>query len=116
MIFFACDPANPTLVAHLAAGKRGVTVADGRVVLRAGTDEIRLSRLVDAPYIGKAKQSKNIANVLAGIAAGWAMDLGKEVLTTGMKTFGIELADPAALIPQLAKKSQIAKKPATARK
>ena len=116
VIFFACDPANPTLVAHLAAGKRGVTVADGRVVLRAGTDEIRLSRLVDAPYIGKAKQSKNIANVLAGIAAGWAMDLGKEVLTTGMKTFGIELADPAALIPQLAKKSQIAKKPATARK
>jgi cyanophycin synthetase len=31
-------------------------------------------------YIGKAKQSKNIANVLAGIAAGWALDLGKEVL------------------------------------
>ena len=27
VIFFACDPANPVLAAHLAAGKRGVTVA-----------------------------------------------------------------------------------------
>jgi cyanophycin synthetase len=32
------------------------------------------------PLIGKAKQPKDIANVLAGIAAGWALDLGKEVL------------------------------------
>jgi cyanophycin synthetase len=116
VIFFACNPANPMLVAHLAAGKRGVTVVDNRIVLRSGTDEIRLCRLVDAPYIGKARQPKNIANVLAGIAGGWAMGLSKEVLTTGIKTFGLELVDPAALIPQLAKKSQPAKKPASARK
>ena len=94
---------------------RGVTVADKRVVLRSGADEIRLSRLVDTPYIGKAKQAKNIANVLAGIAAGWAMGLSKEVMTTGMKTFGLELADPASLILQPATKSQ-PKKPAPARK
>ena len=59
---------------------------------------------------------KSYLDGLAGIAAGWAMDLGKEVLTTGMKTFGIDLVDPAELIPQLAKKSQPAKKPAIARK
>ena len=116
VLFFACNPANPTLLAHLAAGKRGVTVADNRIVLRAGADETRLCRLVDAPYIGKAKQPKHIANVLAGVAAGWALGLSLEVLTTGIKTFGLELADPAALIPQLAKKSPFAKKPATAGK
>ncbi|AXS80610.1 cyanophycin synthetase [Dechloromonas sp. HYN0024] len=116
VIFFAVNPANPILLAHLAAGKRGVTVSDKRIVLRSGADEIRLSRLVDAPYIGKPKQAKNIANVLAGVAAGWALGLSKEVLTTGIKTFGLELVDPAALIPQLAKKSQPAKKPASARK
>jgi cyanophycin synthetase len=110
VIFFSCDPANPTLLTHLAAGKRGVTVADNRIVLRSGADETRLSRLVDAPYIGKAKQAKNIANVLAGIAAGWALGLSQEVMTTGLKTFGLELANPAALI------LQPAKKPATARK
>lgn len=116
VIFFACDPANPVLVAHLAAGKRGVTVVDNRIVLRAGANETRLCRVVDSPYIGKAKSAKNIANVLAGVAAGWAMDLGQEVLTTGIKTIGLELADPAALLPQRAKKSQPAKKPAVARK
>jgi cyanophycin synthetase len=54
--------------------------------------------------------------LLAGLAAGWALGLSQDVLTTGAKTFGIELTDPAALIPQLARKSQPAKKPATARK
>ena len=68
------------------------------------------------PISARPSKPKNIANVLAAIAAGWAMGLSKEVLTTGMKTFGLELTDPAALIPQLAKKSQPAKKPATARK
>jgi cyanophycin synthetase len=112
VIFFAVDPANPVLVAHLAAGKRGVTVVDNRIVLRAGAEEIRLCRLIDAPYIGKAKAAKNVANVLAGIAAGWAMGLSQEVLTTGIKTIGLELADPAALLPQRARKSPAAKKPA----
>jgi cyanophycin synthetase len=37
-------------------------------------------------------------------------------MITGIKTFGLELVDPAALIPQLAKKSQPAKKPASVRK
>ena len=115
VIFFAVDPANPVLVAHLAAGKRGVTVVDNRIVLRSGNDETRLCRLIDAPYIGKAKQAKHIANVLAGIAAGWALGLSQEVMTTGLKTFGLELADPASLILQPAKKSQ-PKKPANARK
>lgn len=115
VIFFAVDPANPVLVAHLAAGKRGVTVVDNRIVLRSGSDETRLCRLIDAPYIGKAKQAKHIANVLAGIAAGWALGLSQEVMTTGLKTFGLELADPASLILSPAKKSQ-PKKPATARK
>ncbi len=53
--------------------------------------------------------------MLAGIAAGWALGLSQEVMTTGLKTFGLELADPASLILSPAKKSQ-PKKPATARK
>ncbi|WP_153145786.1 cyanophycin synthetase [Dechloromonas sp. H13] len=116
VIFFACDAANPVLVAHLAAGKRGVTVADNRIVLRSGSDEIRLCRLVDAPYIGKAKAPPKIANVLAGVAAGWALGLSQDVLTTGVKTFGLALPDPATLLAQRAKNPQPARKPATARK
>ena len=116
VIFFACDPANPVLAAHLAAGKRGVTVVDNRIVLRAGGDEIRLCRLIDAPYIGKTKSPTKIANVLAGVAAGWALGLSQDVLTTGIKTFGLALPDPATVLSQRAKQAQPARKPAAVRK
>ena len=116
VIFFACDPANPVLAAHLAAGKRGVTVVDNRIVLRAGTDEIRLCRLIDAPYIGKTKSPTKIANVLAGVAAGWALDLSQDVLATGIKTFGLALPDPATVLSQRAKQAHPARKPAAVRK
>ena len=112
VIFFACDAANPVLAAHLAAGKRGVTVVDNRIVLRTGSDEIRLCRLIDAPYIGKTKSPKKIANVLAGVAAGWALGLSQDVLTTGVKTFGLALPDPATLLSQRARQAQAARKPA----
>jgi len=116
VIFFACDPANPVLAAHLAAGKRGVTVVDNRIVLRAGGDEIRLCRLIDAPYIGKTKAPTKIANVLAGVAAGCALGLSQDVLTTGIKTFGLALPDPATVLSQRAKQAQPARKPAAVRK
>ena len=116
VILFAINPANPALLAHLVSGKRGVTVVDKRIVLRSGSEEIRLCRLLDAPYIGKSKRPEKIANVLAGVAGGWAMGLNQEVLTTGVKTFGLELPDPADLLPVRSKKSSSAKKPAVARK
>ena len=115
VIFFAADPTCPTLAAHLAAGKRGVFVRDSRITLATGSDEIRLCRLGDVPAIGKQKVPATIANVLAGVAAGWALGLTQEVMSTGVKTFGLELPDPTALIPPRPRKSPTAKKPATAR-
>jgi cyanophycin synthetase len=115
VIFFALDAANPVLAAHLAAGKRGVTVADHRIVLRSGSDEVRLCRLADAPYIGKAKKPAHVANVLAGVAAGWALGLSQDVLATGVKTFGLELPDKVTVLSQRATKPLSAKRPAAAR-
>jgi cyanophycin synthetase len=112
VIFFAADPACPAMAEHLAAGKRGVYVRDGRIILGKGSEEIRVCRLGDVPVIGKQKEANTIANVLAGIAVGWAMNLSLEVITTGAKTFGLELTDPAALLPQRNKKPLPAKKPA----
>ena len=36
---------------------------------------------------------------------GWALGLTREVIGTGVKTFGLELPDPAALLPQGARRS-----------
>jgi len=115
VIFYAADPACPPLAEHLAAGKRGVYVSEGRITLGSGPEEIRLCRLGDVPAIGKQKDPATIANVLAAVAAGWAMDLSQEVISTGVKTFGLELPDPAALLPQRSRKSLPAKKPAAVR-
>ena len=116
VIFFAADPACPAMAAHLEDGKRGVFVRDGRIILATGRNEVRLCRLGDVPVIGKAKEAATIANVLAAVAAGWALGLTQEVIGTGVKTFGLELSDPAALLPQSAKKPQPAQKPAATRK
>ncbi|MFZ1444282.1 MAG: cyanophycin synthetase, partial [Candidatus Dechloromonas phosphoritropha] len=105
VIFFAADPACPALAEHIAAGKRGIFVRDGRITLATGGEEIRLCRLGDVPLIGRQKDPSTIANVLAAVAAGWALGLTKEVIGTGVKTFGLELPDPAALLPQSARRS-----------
>ncbi len=104
VIFFTADPSCLKLAEHFAAGKRGVTVSDGRIILRTGGDEIRICRLGDVPLIGKAKKPEDIANVLAAVAAGWALGLTQEVIATGVKTFGLDLPEPEALLPIQAKK------------
>ena len=105
VILFAATPACSTLDAHLSAGGRGVYVSESRIYLGTGQDEIRLCRLGDIPAIGKARKPETIANVLAAVAAGWALGLTQDVIVTGIKTFGLDLADPFALLPRRARKS-----------
>ncbi len=105
VILFATDPDCPALEQHLAAGGRAVYVSESRIYLGTGQDEIRLCRLGDIPAIGKARKPETIANVLAAVAAGWALGLTQDVIVTGIKTFGLDLADPFALLPRRARKS-----------
>ena len=95
VIFFATDPAAPAMAAHLTKGGRGVYVSEGRITLAKGSDAHRLCRLGDSPVIGKAKRPQDIANVLAAVAAGWALGLSEYVLKTGVKTWGLDLPDPS---------------------
>lgn len=98
VIFFAVNRENQAISSHLAAGERAVCVTDGRIVLLSGTEEVKLCRLGDVPMIGKAKKPEDIAAALAATAAGWALGLSKEILKTGLKTYGIELPDLATLL------------------
>lgn len=95
VIFFAPDRRNATLDAHLGSGERGVFVADGFITLATGKEETGLCRLSDVPLIGEGQQPEDVAAVLAAVAAGWALDLTDEVIVTGIKTYGLELPEPA---------------------
>jgi len=103
VIFFAIDPAAPAMAAHLAKGGRGVYVSEGRITLATGSEAQRLCRLGDSPLIGKAKRPQDIANVLAAVAAGWALNLSEYVLKTGVKTWGLDLPDPSISLVEYAR-------------
>lgn len=105
VILFASDPDCPSLKTHLTAGGRAVFARDSRIYLSTGQDEIRLCRLGDIPAIGKRKQPETIANVLAAVAAGWALGLTQDVIVTGIKTWGLELADPFVQPPRRTRKN-----------
>lgn len=105
VVLFSSDAESTVLNAHLDAGKRAVYISESRIFLGTGQDEIRLCRLGDIPAIGKQKSPETIANVLAAVAAGWALGLTQDVIVTGLKTYGLELADPFALLPRRARKS-----------
>ncbi len=103
VIFFAIDPATQVMADHLARGGRGVYVLDGRIILARGSETQRLCRLGDAPAIGKAKRPQDISNVLAAVAAGWALNLTEYVLKTGIKTWGLDLPDPSISLVEFAR-------------
>jgi cyanophycin synthetase len=105
VILFAADPTCPAMAAHLAAGKRGVIVREGRIAITTGTEDAwLLCRLGDVPIIGKQKDPATISNVLAAVAAGWALGVTFDAISTGIKTYGLDLPTPSTLLTQVAKK------------
>ena len=105
VILFAADADCPAMAAHLAAGKRGVIVRDGRIAITTGNDEAWLiCRLGDVPLIGKKKDPATIANVLSAVAAGWALGITFDAISTGIKTYGLDIPNHATLLAQVAKK------------
>jgi len=95
VIFFALDRRNATLEAHLESGGHGVFLAGGCIALSTGRRESSLCLVDDVPLIGRPGRPGDIAAVLAAVAAGWALGLTQEVIGTAVKTYGLELPEPA---------------------
>ncbi len=85
---FSLDPDAPALRESLAAGGRGITVLDGEiVVLRPGSDPDRLVRIVDVPVTLSGLSRYNTANALAAAAAALGLDLPRDAVVEGLRTF-----------------------------
>jgi len=87
IVYFALDPANPVLVAHLAAGGRAATVRDGWIVLCDGPRETRLAHLERVPLVHKGLVDFQVENVLAGAAAAWCLGVPLELVRLGLESF-----------------------------
>ena len=86
VIFFAADPALPTLVEHRAQGGRSVFVRNTDVVLATGEQETTIVGLQGIRLTSDGRNSFQIENVLAATAAAWALGIGPEIIRTGLET------------------------------
>ena len=83
VIFYAFDEHHAVLAAHRAAGERIVFVRDGRIMLAEGEAETRLNTLDTM----KPSTVKYPENVLAAVAAAWALGVPSDLLCGGLRAF-----------------------------
>jgi cyanophycin synthetase len=86
VIFYGADPAGEVLAEHVAMGRRAVSIRNGTVVLQHGSLEIPVLHTT-APPIAAAWNRLDANSILAAIAAGWAMELGVELMASGIETW-----------------------------
>lgn len=90
VIYFAVDPLLPVIGEHLRQGKRAVIVRYDQIMLASAQGEVALIRLSDIPLTKAGKDTAQVENMLAAVAAAWALDVSIDVMRTGVETFFIE--------------------------
>lgn len=86
VIFFAADRNNPVMATHRAQGKRVVYVDNDAIVATEGKQSIRIS-LAGVPITRDGTISFQVENVMASVAAAWAVGLEWGVIRAGLASF-----------------------------
>ncbi len=95
VIFYARDGGHEALVAHRAAGGRGVFLRDGWAVLAAGSAETVCANVDQAGrrFAVPAHAVMPVADpaevLLASIASAWALGISPELMAAGIETFPV---------------------------
>jgi len=84
--FFALDVGNPLMSMHRAQGRRVVFVEDGQLVAAQGNVEHRVA-LAEVPITRDGTVGFQVENVLASVAAAWAVGIDWDKIRLGLKTF-----------------------------
>lgn len=93
VIFFGLTPELPAIISHRAAGKRAVYVREGKIVLATGTSETALVDVAAVPLTYAGRVAFQIENVLAAVAAGWALGISNDLIRAGVVTFDVGQVD-----------------------
>ncbi|MFC0252982.1 cyanophycin synthetase [Massilia consociata] len=84
--FFALDVGNAIMTMHRAQGRRVVFVEDGHLVAARGNVEHRVP-LGEVPITRNGTVGFQVENVLASVAAAWAVGIDWDKIRLGLKTF-----------------------------
>ncbi len=87
VIFFGVEQTLPVLDYHLEQGKRAVFVRHGQIMLAAGKNEIMLAQVAAIPLTADGQPPFQTENVLAAVAAAWALDISINLIRAGIETF-----------------------------
>jgi cyanophycin synthetase len=87
VIYFSRNPESPVLRDHRAKGGKVVTVRDGAIVVAIGRDERRVARVADLPLTHGGRIGFQVDNLLAAVAAGYALGISLDTIRTGIETF-----------------------------
>ena len=84
--FFALDPHSAVLATHRAQGKRVVYTENGHVVAQEGKKFFRIP-LAEVPLTRQGQIGFQTENVMASVAAAWAINVPWETIALGLSTF-----------------------------
>ena len=84
--FFAHEARAPALATHRAQGKRVLFVEEGHIVAAEGKFQMRIP-LSQIPITHNGALKFQVANVMAAIAAGWALKLSFEGMCEALSHF-----------------------------
>ncbi|HEX9172101.1 MAG TPA: cyanophycin synthetase [Telluria sp.] len=84
--FFALDAGHPVMAMHRAQGQRVVFVEDGQLVAAQGKHEHRVS-LSGVPITRGGAIGFQVENVMASVAAAWAIGMSWEAIRAGLASF-----------------------------
>ncbi|MFU1915087.1 cyanophycin synthetase [Bordetella avium] len=93
VLFFGIDPQLPALAQHRTQGKRTVFLRDEHIVLARGEEEEKLAPIAAIPLTHGGRVEFQTENVLAAVAAAWALDIPVDLIRAGIETFDIDQAD-----------------------
>lgn len=90
VIFYAADPAQAVIAAHVGSGGRAVFMRQGKVVLATGASEVFLPgldklTLWQGRHVPTAQDS-----LLAAIAAAWALGIPLNLIGAGIEAFNLD--------------------------
>lgn len=91
VILYAAEPGAPALSSHLQHGGRAVLLRGGDLVLARGAEESRLLAFAQIPCPSGYQSGHWAENVLAALAAAWALEVPLARMRVGLDIFATEL-------------------------
>ncbi|MBC3906582.1 cyanophycin synthetase [Undibacterium umbellatum] len=89
VIFFAADHQHPVMATHRAQGKRVVYVENGHLIAAEGKTRHSVP-LADIPITRNGSIGFQVENVMASVAAAWAINTEWDSIRAGLKSFANE--------------------------